>query len=51
MELLHKDLTGKIPGAAMEVHTEPGCGFLEAMFAASNHPRNPRFQNQEHPIP
>jgi GxxExxY protein len=32
MELLHKDLTGKILGAAMEVHTELGCGFLEAIY-------------------
>ena len=32
MELLHKDLTGKILGAAMEVHRELGCGFLEALY-------------------
>jgi GxxExxY protein len=32
MELLHKDLTGKILGAAMEVHRELGCGFLEAIY-------------------
>ena len=32
MELLHKDLTGKILGAAMEVHKELGCGFLEALY-------------------
>lgn len=32
MELLHKDLTGKILGAAMEVHQELGCGFLEALY-------------------
>ena len=32
MELLHKDLTGRILGAAMEVHKELGCGFLEALY-------------------
>jgi GxxExxY protein len=32
MELLFKDLTGKILGAAMEVHRELGCGFLEALY-------------------
>jgi len=32
MELLHKDLTGKILGAAIEVHKELGCGFLEALY-------------------
>jgi len=32
MELLHKDLTGKILGVAMEVHRELGCGFLEALY-------------------
>jgi GxxExxY protein len=32
MELLYKDLTGKILGAAMEVHRELGCGFLEALY-------------------
>ncbi|HEY1661492.1 MAG TPA: GxxExxY protein [Verrucomicrobiae bacterium] len=32
MELLHKDLTGKIIGVAMEVHRELGCGFLEALY-------------------
>jgi GxxExxY protein len=32
MELLHKDLTGKILGVAMEVHQELGCGFLEAIY-------------------
>jgi GxxExxY protein len=32
MELLYKDLTGKIIGAAMEVHRELGCGFLEAIY-------------------
>lgn len=32
MELLYKDLTGKTLGAAMEVHKELGCGFLEALY-------------------
>ncbi len=32
MELLNKDLTGRILGAAMEVHRELGCGFLEALY-------------------
>ena len=32
MELLHKDLTGRILGVAMEVHRELGCGFLEAIY-------------------
>ena len=32
MELLHKDLTRRIIGLAMEVHRELGCGFLEALY-------------------
>ena len=32
MELLHKDLTGKILGAAMEVHGVLGSGFLEPVY-------------------
>ena len=32
MELLYKDLTGRILGVAMEVHRELGCGFLEALY-------------------
>jgi GxxExxY protein len=29
---LHKDLTGRIIGAAMEVHSALGCGFLEGAY-------------------
>jgi GxxExxY protein len=32
MELLHKDLTGKVLGFAMEVHRVLGCGFLKALY-------------------
>ncbi len=28
----HKELTGRIIGAAMEVHNHPGCGFLENVY-------------------
>ena len=32
MALLYEDLTGKILGAAMEVHNTLGSGFLEAVY-------------------
>ncbi len=32
MELLHGDTTGRIIGAAMEVHSTLGCGYLEAVY-------------------
>jgi GxxExxY protein len=31
-DLLLKDLTGAIPGAAIEVHRQLGSGFLEAVY-------------------
>lgn len=32
MALLYQELTGKIIGAAMEVHRTLGCGFLEPFY-------------------
>ncbi len=31
-DFLYQDLTGKIIGAAMELHSTLGCGFLESVY-------------------
>jgi len=35
MDFIYKDLTYKILGAAMDVHNELGCGFLEKVYENS----------------
>ena len=35
MEYKYSDLTGKVIGAAMEVHRELGCGFQEVIYRRS----------------
>jgi len=49
--LLYKDLTGRIIGAAMEVHSTLGCGFLESVYeealAVEFGLRDVRFERQK----
>ena len=49
--LLYKDLTRKIIGAAMEVHSTLGCGFLESVYeealAVEFDLRDVHFERQE----
>jgi len=46
----YKELTGKIIGAAMEVHNTLGCGFLESVYeealAVEFHLRDIKFERQ-----
>ena len=49
--LLYKDLTRKLIGAAMEVHSTLGCGFLESVYeealAVEFDLRDVRFERQK----
>ena len=51
-EFLYKDLTKEIIGAAMEVHSTLGCGFLESVYeealAVEFGLRDVSFERQNH---